>query len=72
MQDITGVQIKLGQNINKYVAENFESISGNLDTLKNKYSQIVEEQYRNNLKRLPIKPSAETENTLGQNLREKD
>lgn len=71
LQDITGVQIKLGQSINKYVAENFESISGNLDTLKDKYSQIVEEQYRNNLKRLPIKPSEETENTLIQNVREK-
>lgn len=71
LQDITGVQIKLGQSINKYVAENFESISGNLDTLKDKYSQIVEEQYRNNLKRLPIKPNSEAESTLIQNVREK-
>lgn len=71
LQDITGVQIKLGQNINRYIAENFESISGNLNTVKDKYSQIVEEQYRNNLRKSSIKLDSESENTLVQHVREK-
>lgn len=71
LQNITGVQIKLGQNINRYIAENFESISGNLNIVKDKYSQIVEEQYRNNLRKPSIKLDSESENTLIQYVREK-
>ena len=70
-QDITGVQIKLGQDINKYISENFKSISSNLDALKEKYVQASEEQYRNNLSKLLIKPSLDSENVLIQNIKEK-
>ena len=39
--------------------------------MKDKYSQIVEEQYRNNLRKPSIKLDSESENTLIQRVREK-